>query len=85
MTLRFFPADETVPFLGLAIIRGTVEVAADGLTFTAPYTLEVIAPDGTKSEHYADQLQMYADFECKTENLYPQQLDANLESTTVLK
>ena len=54
VTLRFFPADETVPFLGLAIIRGTVEVAADGLTFTAPYTLEVIAPDGTSSgEHGA--------------------------------
>ena len=34
------------------MIRGTVEVAEDGLSFTAPYTLEVVAPDGTRSgEH----------------------------------
>ncbi|WP_309071944.1 penicillin acylase family protein, partial [Arthrobacter sp.] len=54
-------------------------------TVAPPGQSGFIAPDGTKSEHYADQLQMYADFECKTENLYPQQLEANLESTTVLK
>jgi hypothetical protein len=49
VTLRVTSADAGVPFAGLAIIRGTVEVAEDGLSFTAPYTLEVIAPDGTSS------------------------------------
>ena len=52
VTLRVLPPDETVPFVGLAVIRGTVEVAADGLSFTAPYTLEVVAPDGTSSGEY---------------------------------
>jgi hypothetical protein len=52
ITLRVTPSEQSVPFLGLAVIRGTVEVAEDGLSFTAPYTLEVIAPDGTSSgEH----------------------------------
>jgi hypothetical protein len=34
------------------VIRGTVEVAENGLSFTAPYTLEVVAPDGTRSGEY---------------------------------
>ncbi|EMY36265.1 penicillin amidase, partial [Arthrobacter crystallopoietes BAB-32] len=53
-------------------------------TVAPPGQSGFIAPDGTKSPHYADQLQMYADFECKTENLYPDQLDANLESVQEL-
>ena len=52
ITLRVLPPAEAVPFVGLAVIRGTVEVAADGLNFTAPYTLEVAAPDGTSSGEY---------------------------------
>jgi hypothetical protein len=32
---------------GTAIIRVSVEVAEDGATFTAEYTLELIGPDGT--------------------------------------
>jgi hypothetical protein len=52
VTLRVTASDQNVPFLGLAIIRGTVEVAEDGLSFTSPYTLEIVAPDGTSSgEH----------------------------------
>ena len=52
VTLRVTAADQGVPFVGLAIIRGTVEVAEDGLSFTAPYTLEVVGPDGTLSGEY---------------------------------
>jgi hypothetical protein len=52
ITLRVTDSSQSVPFLGLAIIRGTVEVAEDGLSFTSPYTLEIVAPDGTSSgEH----------------------------------
>lgn len=58
---------------------------AEMCTVAPPGQSGFIAADGTKSPHYADQLQMYADFECKTENLYPEQLDANLESEKVLK
>ena len=58
---------------------------AEMCTVAPPGQSGFVAPDGTKSPHYADQLQMYADFECKTENLYPGQLDANLESEKVLK
>ncbi len=52
VTLRGTAPDQGVPFVGLAIIRGTVEVAEDGLSFTAPYTLEVVGPDGTQSGEY---------------------------------
>ena len=43
-----------------------------------------IAPNGTKSPHYADQMQLYADFGCKTEWLTPREVDTHLESTTAL-
>ena len=43
-----------------------------------------IAPDGTKSRHYADQMQLYANFGCKTEWLTPGTVEAHLESTLVL-
>jgi hypothetical protein len=52
VTLRLPGPTEGVPFVGLAVIRGTVEVAENGLSFTAPYTLEVVAPDGTRSGEY---------------------------------
>ena len=42
VTLRAPAPIEGVPFVGEAVIRGTVEVAADGLSFTAPYTLEMV-------------------------------------------
>ena len=44
-----------------------------------------VAPDGTKSPHYQDQLELYTNFECKEENLYKNQLAQNLESVTNVK
>lgn len=44
-----------------------------------------IAPDGTRSAHYQDQLELYTNFECKDENLYPDQLARHLESVTELQ
>jgi hypothetical protein len=52
VTLHVPTPIEGVPFVGDAVIRGTVEVAENGLSFTAPYTLEVVAPDGTSSGEY---------------------------------
>ena len=52
ITLRVTADDQGVPFLGLAVIRGTVEVREDGLSFTAPYTLEVVAEDGSSTGEY---------------------------------
>jgi penicillin amidase len=43
-----------------------------------------IAPNGTKSPHYSDQMKLYADFGCKNEWLTPREVDAHLESTTAL-
>lgn len=37
---------------GLVQVRGTVEVAEDGQSFTAPYTLEVVGPGGARSGEY---------------------------------
>jgi hypothetical protein len=52
ITLHVTASNQTVSFVGLTVLRGTVEVAEDGLSFTAPYTLEVVAADGTRSgEH----------------------------------
>jgi hypothetical protein len=52
VTLHFSGPIQGVPFVGQAVVRGTVEVAENGLSFTAPYTLEVVAPDGTASGEY---------------------------------
>jgi hypothetical protein len=52
ITLRVTSSNQGVPFVGLGVLRGTVEVAEDGLSFTAPYTLEVVASDGTDSGEY---------------------------------
>ncbi|MEJ8856759.1 penicillin acylase family protein [Variovorax robiniae] len=54
-------------------------------TVAPPGQSGFIAPDGRKSGHYADQMQLYKDFGCKPEWLTPAALDANLESTKVLK
>jgi penicillin G amidase len=35
-----------------------------------------VAPDGTKSPHYADQMTLYDNFECKRTWFYPRELDA---------
>lgn len=37
---------------GMVHVRGTVEVAEGGQRFTAPYTLEIVTPDGARSGEY---------------------------------
>lgn len=44
-----------------------------------------VAPDGTTSPHYQDQLERYTNYECKEENLYKNRLAQNLESVTHVK
>jgi hypothetical protein len=34
---------------GTSIVRANIDIAADGNTFTAPYTVEVVLPDGTST------------------------------------
>ena len=57
---------------------------AEMCTVAPPGQSGFVAPDGTTSEHYSDQLQMYGDFECKQEHLTPAAVDAASESVTVL-
>jgi penicillin G amidase len=44
-----------------------------------------IAPDGTKSAHYADQLDLFAEFECRNEELTRRAVDRATEDTEVLR
>ena len=44
---------------------------------TPPGQSGFIAPDGEKSQHYADQLQMYADFGRKRMWIYTEDIDKN--------
>ncbi|MEH6814313.1 MAG: penicillin acylase, partial [Motiliproteus sp.] len=53
-------------------------------TVAPPGQSGFIAPDGKKSIHYDDQMQLYKDFECKTEHLTEAGVDANLESSMTL-
>lgn len=71
--------------------RGTENnlIALDGehahaCTVTPPGQSGFIAPDGTRSPHYSDQLAMYTAFGCKEENLFPEQVEQNTESVTHL-
>ena len=43
-----------------------------------------VAPDGTRSPHYSDQLKMFNDFECRDEHLSRAQVNAATKSTEVL-
>ncbi len=43
-----------------------------------------IAPDGTKSPHYTDQLEMFNTFQCREEHLTARQVDAATVATTTL-
>jgi hypothetical protein len=52
ITLVFFVPGEGGASGGRAIVRATVEVAADGQSFTAPYTLEIVTPDGAGSGQF---------------------------------
>jgi hypothetical protein len=51
LTIRFLNADEE-GFTGLAIVRAEGEVAEDGQSWTASYTLEFVDPDGTTAGEY---------------------------------
>src|SRR5699024_3449207 len=44
-----------------------------------------IAPDGKRSSHYSDQLDLYVNFDCAESSLTPQDVDANTSSVLVLK
>lgn len=44
-----------------------------------------VAPDGTKSPHYADQLDLFADFDCRDEHLTRRAVDRATTSTEVLR
>lgn len=44
-----------------------------------------VAPDGTKSPHYQDQLTLYKDFKCKTEHLTKSEVDAHQSSVRTLR
>lgn len=44
-----------------------------------------IAPDGTRSKHYQDQLEMFGRFGCKPTWLDPKDVDRNLESKAILR
>jgi penicillin G amidase len=57
---------------------------AEMCTVAPPGQSGFIAPDGTRDEHYSDQLEMYGDFECKQEHLTRRAVDRAAESTTVL-
>ena len=51
LTIRFLNGDEE-GFAGLAIVRAEGEVAEDGQSWTASYTLEFVDPDGTTTGEY---------------------------------
>ena len=42
---------------------------------TPPGQSGFIAPDGTKSPHYQDQLQLYADFGCRPQAFYREDVE----------
>lgn len=53
---------------------------ADLCTVGPPGQSGFIAPDGTRSRHYSDQMDMYRSFQCKTDQLTEQSVDANKTS-----
>ena len=78
--------------LSLAMNRGTENDmivfssrTIEGYEVTPPGQSAFISQNGVKSQHYDDQLQMYADFTKKRMWLYPQDVENNKESEIVLK
>jgi hypothetical protein len=49
LTFTQYEADDNGDYAGGYTIRASVEIGADGNSFTADYTLEVLNPDGTSS------------------------------------
>jgi len=74
-------ADEGLA-IGTAMNRGTendmIRFRDGKVTFcavTPPGQSGFIAPDGTKSAHYQDQLQLYADFGCRPQAFYREDVE----------
>lgn len=59
--------------------------AVEMCSATAPGQSGFIDPSGVRSPHYADQLNLFRDLQCKPDRLTPAQVDANLESTRTLR
>jgi penicillin amidase len=80
--------DPSPPSLPVLLNRGTEN---DRIVFdhghmrfcdvTPPGESGFIAADGTRSPHYSDQLDLYADFRCKSEWLEKRDIDAHTRST----
>lgn len=83
-------ADEllTLPsFMNRGSQNDKVVLGAKGVTLCTaapPGQSGFVAPDGKKSAHYADQMQLFKDFGCKSEALTPSEVDRHAESTRVL-
>ena len=80
--------DETLA-IGTAMNRGTendmIRFRDGKVSFcavTPPGQSGFIAPDGTKSPHYQDQLQLYADFGCRDQALYREDVEKAAVSRT---
>ena len=78
--------------LSLAMNRGTENDmiifssrTIEGYEVTPPGQSAFISQNDVKSQHYDDQLQMYADFSKKRMWLYPQDVESNKEFEIVLK
>lgn len=70
--------------IGTAMNRGTendmIRFHDGEVTFcavTPPGQSGFIAPDGTKSPHYEDQLQLYADFGCRLQPFYQEDVESS--------
>ena len=76
------PARTRTLAVGTAMNRGTendmIRFRDGKVTFcavTPPGQSGFIAPDGTKSPHYEDQLQLYADFGCRPQAFYREDVE----------
>ncbi|MBS0341302.1 MAG: penicillin acylase family protein [Proteobacteria bacterium] len=83
-------ADEllTLPsFMNRGSQNDKVVLGAKGVslcTAAPPGQSGFVAPDGTKSPHYADQMTLFKDFGCKSEALTAAEVDRRARSTQVL-
>lgn len=83
-------ADEllTLPsFMNRGSQNDKVVLGAKGVTLCTaapPGQSGFVAPDGRKSAHYADQMQLFKDFGCKSEALTQADVDRRAESTKQL-
>ena len=52
LNIWFLQTDDHGDYAGTTIVRATVHLAADGQSFDADYTLELMMPDGSMSGQY---------------------------------